>query len=298
MTSCASDHLPFVDDRARSMAPVGLASRCTCGKSDCVFRTGYLVPFRDHIARLHHVLAYANAPGQLEENAEETWSAVTYQLQMAASIQQVEADTGYVDLRGGGEYCEPVADHDAEHSRLASEYAAGLVVFNFLWSAYEAAIKAGAADFLPKERTSFRGRELLALHASTANGLPAFGQITENAARRVFHVGDLESARSKLDRFPPGSAARAAELARLFRNHLAHGSDSPPTPDQEHALCRTVRFYKVARLLLLLIQIVAIQALKFDDALYDDDWHADEPECADRTTKDMLRELHLASCPV
>lgn len=278
---------------AKSMAPVQLASTCTCTKPDCAFRPGYLARFRDHIARLHHVLAYAHGPGQLEDFDGQSWSAVTYQLQMAASIEDVEADMGYVDLRGSAGYCEPAADHDVRHSRLASQYASALVIFNFVWAAYEAAIKVGAVDFLPKEHTAFRGRELMALHETTASSLPAFNHIVRNAHRRVLHIGDLERDRAKVDRHAPGSAAQGAELARLFRNHLAHGSDAPPVPDQDHGLCRTVRFYKLARLLLLLIQITAIQALDPADALYDDDWHDDEPGCAERTTREMLVNLHL-----
>lgn len=283
----------FTGYSAKSMASVRLASHCSCDKPGCVFRVGYLAPFRDHIARLHHVLAYADAPGQLQGCKDQSWSAVTYQLQMAASIQGVDADTGYVDLRGSSAYCEPAADYDAEQSRLASLYASALVIFNFVWSAYEAATKAGAGDFLPKEHTTFRARELMALHETVAYDLPAFRHVAENAHRRVLHVGDLEGDRGKIDLYARGSAAQAAELVRLFRNHLAHGNDAPPVPDQDHALCRTVRFYKVARLLLLLIQIIAIQALEPLDALYDDEWHADEPGCADRTTRDMLINLHL-----
>lgn len=283
----------FTGYRAKSMTPVRLASHCSCGKPNCVFRPGYLAPFRDHIARLHHVFAYSHAAGQLEDYEEQSWSAVTYQLQMAASIEDVEADTGYVDLRGSSAYCEPVADYDAEHSRLASQYASALIIFNFVWAGYEAAIKVGVADFLPKEHSAFRGRELMALHETIASSLPAFKHIVQNAYRRVLHVGDLEGDRTKIDRYVTGSATQAAELARLFRNHLAHGSDAPPVPDQDHALCRTLRFYKLARLLLLLIQIIAIQALDPPDALYDDNWHDDEPGCAERTTWDMLVNLHV-----
>jgi hypothetical protein len=283
----------FTAYTAKSMAPVRLASHCSCGKPKCVFRPGYLAPFRDHIARLHHVLAYAHTPGQLGNCRDQSWSGVNYHLQMAASIEDVEADTGYVDLRGSSAYCEPVADYDAEHSRLASQYASALIIFNFVWAAYEGAIKVGAPDFLPKEHTAFRGRELMALHEATASSLSAFEDITRNAHRRLLHVGDLEGDRAKIDRYPPGSAAQAAELVRLFRNHLAHGSDAPPAPDQDHALCRTIRFYKLARLLLLLIQVIAIQALDPPDALYVDDWNDDEPGRTARTTRDMLVNLHL-----
>lgn len=293
-----SQALPFTGYRSPSMEPVRYATTCTCNDPECVFRPGYLAAFRDHLARLHHVLAYAHHYGRLEDSVAESWSAVTYHLQMAASIEDVRADAGYVDLRGTSLYCEPAAGYDAEHSDLASRYASALIIFNFVWSAYEAAIKVAAPDVQPRQRTAYRGRELLALHEATAARLPAFKRVAEDADGYAFHVGDLEEDRARVSKFRPGSAQRAAALATAFRNHLAHGSDAPPIPDQDHAGCRTRRFYKIARLLLTLIQVLAIAAVKPADAPYDDDWYEDEPDWEEQTTCEVLANLHLAASRV
>lgn len=298
--------------RSQAMTPARVASQCSCGKPDCVFRSGYLAPFRDHLARLHHVLVFAHSPGQLPDSSEHSWSAVTYHLQMAASLESLEADTGYVDLIGSTLMCSAAARYEDEHSRLASQYTAALVIFNFVWAAYEAAIKVGAAGFLAKEHTPFRGRALMARDEAAAREVPALSQLVQDAEAFVFHIGDLAPERAKVGRFASGTAEQASELVRLFRNHVAHGGDAPPVPDQSHVDCRAVRFYKLGRLLLLLIQIIAVQALVAADAVYegradDDDYDEEGAEGNDRpngeqglewapferTTRNMLIHLHV-----
>jgi hypothetical protein len=217
---------------------------------------------------------------------------------MAASIEDLAADTSYVDLRGSYLMCRPAQEYEDRHSALASRYAAALVVFNFLWAAYEGAIKVGAANFMPTQSTAFRGRELMKRLEGDATSLNCLAPINAHAAQCVLHIGDLSDARPKLAKFPAGSAAFAAELARLFRNHLAHGDDSPPEPDAPHGECRAVRFYALGRLLLLLMQLIASQTLIPGDPGYEDDDEDDLFDGRQRSFREVLLNLQFEACPV
>lgn len=279
---------------ASAMQPALRAFKCRCGRPRCVFRPGYLVPFRTHLANLHHVLADAHYSGGLRDGTDHGWAGVTYQLKMAASIEDLTADTGYVDLSGSTLMCRPAAEYEDRHSLLASRYAAALIVFNFIWAAYEAAVKVGAGSFRPKDTTAFRGRELMALHGVLGKELKCLRRLARHAGWSVLHIGDLERDRGKLDSFQSGSAAYAAELARIFRNHIAHGSDNPPQPDQGHGYCRILRFYEVSRLLLLLIQIVAVQAMPDPNWEYEA-WD-DIDEGRPRTLRSMFLRLQFEAC--
>lgn len=281
---------------SRVFSAAHFASSCNCGKPKCLFRPGYLVGFRDHVLRLHQVLVQAQFQDGLLGTGARGWNAVTYQLQMAASISDVVADTSVVNPTASYMLCEPAADYEDRHSRLASSYAAGLIVFNFLWAAYEAAIKAGAdEDFHPKQHTAFRGRELMRICEVDARQLGCLPAIVRHAAHKALHVGDLRDAEKKLAAFETGSAAYGAELVRLFRNHLAHGDDAPPTPDQHHSFCRTVRFYSLSRVLLLMIQLIGHQALLDPICAYNEEWR-DEDGKVPIAIGELLLGVHLHSC--
>lgn len=280
------------------MSAVIQASTCACGAPDCVFRPRHLVPLRDHIARLYHIIGLANYERCLQDCSDHSWSAVTYHLQMAGSIEDLTADTGYVDLTSSRMMCRPAREYEARHSVLASRYAAALAIFNFLWAAYEGAIKAGASTFLPKASTTFRARELMKQLEYGAKSMACVTPISVHAAAIVLRVGDLDEERPQLGRFAAGSAEFAAELVRIFRNHIAHGSDSPPEPDVPGDEWRAVRFYSVARILLLLIQLIAAQALIPGDPHYDHPDEDDEYEGHQRSLREVLLSLQFEACDV
>lgn len=283
---------------SRVFAAAHLASSCSCGKPECLFRPGYLVGFRDHIGRLHHAVSQAQYLFEFREAETLDWNSVTYQLQMAASIGDLSADTSAVDQTASYMWCKPAIEYEDRHSRLASSYAAGLIIFNFLWAAYESAIKVGALkDFYPKQHTAFRGRELLRLHDVEAEQLGCLAAVMNHASRLTLHVGDLGDAETRLSAFDSRSAAYGAELVRLFRNHLAHGDDVPPTPDQSHEMCRAIRFYALSRVLLFLIQLIAHQALRDSESAYDEEFrHEDDKEPL--TFGALMLSLHLHGCEI
>ena len=59
---------------------------------------------------------------------------------MATSINQVEADTSYVDPSGSVAYCRSAAEYEDARSELISRYVKDLTVFVWTWIAFEKAI--------------------------------------------------------------------------------------------------------------------------------------------------------------
>lgn len=288
------------------------AFACRCGRREC--EVSRLAPFRDHVAGLYRSIALCHEAGLLPsytaaDKTESSWSAVTYALQMAASLNDVSVDTAFVDPMDSWSWCEPVADFENAHSEMAARYFAGAITFNFIWGAYESAIRVTARDRWARAATAVRGAKLAALLATQAEAIPIFPRLTRGAQRYCVSGGGLNGELSKLSaRFPTvGSAESAAELARVFRNHLAHGGDAVPIPDtvlsgSYDAEARVYRLFAVARVLLMLVQLFASTALTDSQWLPTDDGDDDEEgdDLSDSarprsTAVEILTSVHLRS---
>ena len=124
---------------------------CGCGKPTCLFSR--LHPFRDHIAELYRVISACETEGCFEG---ESWNAVLYSLQMAASIQDVNADTGYVDNTQSVMFCSRAAEYENKKSDVACKYVAAFSIFTFLWAAYAGAVERALPNEL--KRLSAEGK--------------------------------------------------------------------------------------------------------------------------------------------
>jgi hypothetical protein len=210
------------------MSAVIQASTCACGAPDCVFRPGHLVPLRDHIARLYHTIGLANYERCLQDCSDHSWLAVTYHLQMAGSIEDLTADTGYVDLTSSIMMCRPAREYEARHSALASTYTAALAIFNFLWVAYEGAIKAGASTFLPRASTTIRGRELMKRPSLDALRPAVLSSQPSSSASSAI-ISHMAAIRRRNRTCPATNGARSGSI-RSRASCCFSFSSSPPKP--------------------------------------------------------------------
>lgn len=246
--------------RYRAIDPADDAMRCTCGKPGCTWAR--FLPFRDHITRLHDALSQI-ASEELAVSEPHGWMGALYGLRIAASIEDVEADTGFVENPEVFALCETTIDYENAQSEMASKYVAGAAIFNFLWLAYEAAVSETASAELVRlqkeKRLGERGRRIF----ESRNALSArFHGLSEvvRAASCQCRNGERMDARldALLAKFPGYDLVAAAELVREFRNFLFHGEDEVPHHedwgDSTISRCRLYRFYSVSRLLLYLIQ--------------------------------------------
>ncbi len=242
---------------------------CRCNRPECVIRK--LVSFRDHMAYLFNALVESEQEGLLpsfsaHDGSVHTWRAVSYSIQMAAGLDDVKVDTSYVDTSMSWMMCGSDADFDDAHSRLAAQYFAAAITFNFIWSAYEAAIRVAAKDEFENDKTAIRGRKLAALISGRGIQIPLLSKLTRGAERFCKIGQGLE--RELMSFTCTGAGAEsAAELARILRNHIAHGRDEVPLPSSWGSQSETnecgqiYRIYAVARTILMLIQLFAIHSL-------------------------------------
>ncbi|WP_213775701.1 hypothetical protein [Bradyrhizobium sp. dw_78] len=241
---------------------------CKCGKPMCRWRA--LRPFRDHIKRLFQAISVKHERERLSSgDPEVTWDATLFSLQMAASLEDASANTAYVDDSDAIVYCDAAWEFEVLSSEIAAKYVAGLSIFNFLWSAYENAVKAAAGTQFPRDKTAVRGRKLAEGSPRSEDDFPAVNMLYRIAERCCRICGDLDPEIDLISgKYKLTGTGAAAELARIYRNHLAHGDDWVPTASSDwerngrgKANFVVFRMYAVGRLLLLLIQELAFQSL-------------------------------------
>ena len=97
------------------------------------------VQARIHAARLWRLIAHELEPQGIPE-PDIPWDTVLRPLHIATSIDQVAADTAYVDESQSVMYCRPAAEYEDAHSALVSTYVKELTVFVWTWMAFENAI--------------------------------------------------------------------------------------------------------------------------------------------------------------
>lgn len=258
--------------RYHATDPADDAVVCTCGNQQCP--RGRLLQFRMHIAEVHRVLSRLHED-ELAFLDPAPWASVLYALRMAASIEDVEADTGFVVDTMVFALCEVTIDYEDGQSEMASKYVAAATVFNFLWQAYEAAVSETAPDELRRlaKETRFgeRGRRLLEARPELATRLHGTTDLVKLALWQC-RTGELMDERCDrvVAKFGDTSLVAAAELAREFRNFLFHGGDEAPGHEdwawggEQAGRCRIHRFYSVSRLVLYLIQAMALIAHEAD----------------------------------
>ncbi|WP_299171148.1 hypothetical protein [uncultured Brevundimonas sp.] len=231
---------------------------CTCGKSDCW--TVGLLPLRDHTAALYRAILTLGFEERFAEydRGDDPWPGVIYGLELSASLEALTADPTYVSEDLSWTMCSAAWETDEESRELASKYAAALISFNFAWMAYEAAIELSVKDEKYGGTLPVRGRQCFkseAIEATKVASLPVIYRVAKHYCRDLLAVSDeLDASITKYELSMP---AAAAELARLFRNHIVHGRDPLPVYSEEP--CR--RLYAVARMLLLLIQHLVLRRL-------------------------------------
>lgn len=249
--------------------PATFAFFCVCGKPECP--SSRMLPFRDHIAALHEL--FSRFSGEVAELDAYDWQSVAFGLRMAASIDDVDADTGYVENPMVFALCEATVDYEAAQSEMASKYVAAMAIFNFLWAAYEAAVSVTLPEklkgLLKDGRLGERGRRLFEDAPELAERFNGLGLAINLADLYCIKGGLFDERITKArQRFPKRDFVFAAELCREFRNFVFHGEDEVPSHpdwgDVNESVSRLRRFYAIGRLLLILIQALAWLSLPSD----------------------------------
>jgi hypothetical protein len=228
----------------RAIDPADRYVQCGCGKPDCW--TQQLVPLRDHTVALFRAIVVCGLEEQFEAfiRSEDPWPGVIYALQMAASLEDVFADPSYVNDSEAAFWCRPAWESDEEDREAASKYAAALIIFNFAWTAYEAAIETSARGLYQKDKVPVRARRLFQAEPELSSGMENF-DVSYRVARQIcIRLPAITSSIEDIEKkHALSGAAAAAELGRIFRNYIVHGADPMPV-GSSRAAC--ARFYSIS----------------------------------------------------
>lgn len=233
-----------------------------------------LVDLRLHATRLCFI-----ADELRQRLNDDGWGAVAENLHLAASLRDLQADT---DLTGSSYTCSAAADYDCAMSDLSARHLAGIIVFNFCWSAYEGSVELASNASQAHRPKGALGRDLLRDHHGDAH-FPLLRQCL-NASLEFIDPKHVMASREMAALLRNGMlAAVAAEAPRIFRNDVAHGTLRRPKPEDWGKLSEykidldpaILRFHHHLRLLLVLTQIMMTHT---DGALEEisgltEDWH-------------------------
>ena len=158
------------------------------------------------------------------------WSdGVSNLLLPAACLSRVETDATLADLFGGAEYCSSAADYYGFHSGLLDDYMSALARFHFVWTAFETIRDECDAGRLLTSR-EVGSRRTLARCVP-----PAQLQLLQRIYEACLPLAEGNEAILDLlnKRHEPLVIGRAGLLAYGFRNHIFHGNEGPPTPEDQ-----------------------------------------------------------------
>lgn len=214
---------------------------------------------RSHAASLARAIYACQDAGALTDTESNSWSSVLFPLEMACGIENVQADpTAAYD--NDSWMCGTAWDADERRREAASKYTAGLAIFNFVWAAYEAAIVARCAN-PGREKIPVLGRTFFKScprREAEILGFYSYLELAKTCCRKEPSL--WQEIDTSLKRYSLSGAAAAAELARIFRNHVFHGRDNYPWGDGgDH--WSYFRFYGVSMLCMALTQMLATDAL-------------------------------------
>jgi hypothetical protein len=247
-----------VEVRYRALDPIWLAQpQETCG----------MVPLREHVLRLCEIAEELSCRGHSND-----WSAVSESLHLAASLEDLSANT---DVQNTSFMCGSAAEFDDANSEVAAKFVAGAIVFNLVWAAYEWTVEIASEPFGMKQPKGARGRDLLVQLLGDKHFPYLRGVVLEALDLSSGKCVDFSTHEMRRLIAAGSMAGIGAEHLRKFRNALAHGALRKPTPqdwgpnseyvaDNDPAIRN---FHANTRLTLLLIQILMRSALNEFDQL-------------------------------
>ena len=164
------------------------------------------------------------------------WDTVNRPLQIAASIESVVANTGFVD-QDNLCYNKMAVEFEEYHSNLTSRYVKELTIFIWTWIAYENTVKilfkekqnikiGKYARELIKEKTNFHrlyGMELLEKRALKILQCNEFQQIFPELYQKIMR-------RVQIPIIEGENEFLYMDICRETRNYFVHGDADIPTP--------------------------------------------------------------------
>ena len=216
---------------------------------------------REHIARLYRIIARdietcdEKIPSQQKCFNEINWNTVITPLHVASSIEDISADTSYVDDTQSVAYCRPAAEYEDKHSKLMSQCIKELTVFVWTWLAFEKTV------------------EILCTVQGRGSTRPAITFIRDNVG--IVQLHGLRNIVQKVSSLAPAKVREQAiktskdepkflfiHLCREARNHIIHGNTTIPSPADVEYRVKSDKYFIFLRSLTQLV-LFGIQTLLF-----------------------------------
>lgn len=222
-----------------------------------------LISLETLCARMRLLLDLFGHEGALQGEA--WWLRAANLLFPAACVTRVETDASVADLYDSGAYCSPSAAYDERQSRMLDDYMSSLARYHFVWNAYEMARSESAAGALMTSKYA-GGRRTLAERVPPAQ----LGLLDRIYAASLSLAEESRKIRHRLEgkQVEQLGVGKAGRLAGAFRNHVFHGDEEPPVPDDrddrfqraldgaEVVSLQSYRMVSFTRLTLQLVQVL------------------------------------------
>lgn len=238
-----------------------------------------ILPLREHVVRIYRSAVILKLDNLIKKSARNHWDQMEHNLFLAQSLNSISTDTSYFDP-DSGRLCVAWSLFDSLTTRSTNRIILGSIRFTLLWTAFECLIKTWSDELAInvdlkqrgggalKQREAGTFKALMAKLDSTLSISPDLKRARNAAIASCRIVGDMENVLASVSMTKDGprnedTFAYCAELVRAFRNHIAHGNEVVPWPDNEavHAQClgpvqRAIiaRHKNMSRLLLMLMQ--------------------------------------------
>ena len=192
------------------------------------YQSQLIIAVKDHAIKLYQIIRDLDNHCEFRNATESdyTWESVRNHLHMAASINDVYADTSSIDDSGSIGFCRPAWEFEEAHSEVVSKFIAAQIFFNFIWMAYECAIEIAGDGKSIKKKTGAKGRVILSESHLADNQIPYFKQTYLMGLRSCYDNTQLRNSkdiRNLLNSLHESSISQSAELVRIVRNRVSMG---------------------------------------------------------------------------
>ncbi|WP_139237858.1 hypothetical protein [Methylobacterium sp. 13MFTsu3.1M2] len=278
-----------------------------------------ILPLREHIARIYRTAVNLNGDKRTLNEDKTHWAQMEYNLFLAQSINSISSDTSFFDPESG-RYCSGWSLLDSLTSKSTDDLILANIRFMLLWTAFECLVKTwpnklniskdpkqnGGGALKQKEATTFK-----ALMAKLDETLPMnldLKRVRDEALAACRLVGDMDNGLASASMTKAGPRHKdtfsyCAELVRAFRNHVTHGNEIMPWPDNESVHAQRLdavqqavidRHKHMSRILLMLMQTCL--ACELDESIVARAGFDDDYEEVHIPLRQFILKAHMVGC--
>lgn len=278
-----------------------------------------ILSLREHIARIYRIVVNSKGDKRISNEYGYYWGQMEHNLFLAQSINSISSDTSFFDPESG-RYCSGWSLLDSLTSKSTDDLILANIRFMLLWTAFECLVKTWSDKLnVPAAVKQSRGGALKQKEANTFKALMAkldetlpitsdLKRICDDALAACRLVGDMDDGLASASMTKAGprhmdTFSYCAELVRAFRNHVTHGNEIMPWPDNEavhaqrlDALQQAVidRHKHMSRVLLMLMQTCL--ACDLDESIVARAGFDDDYEEVYMPLRQFILQAHMVGC--